>query len=576
MQWIRWWGLGVFAAVVGGLLAVFLLFADTLVRWTVEAGGTRAVGAQVEVAEADVGFSPARLELQDLAVTNPDEPMRNAVEIERVAFDIDWIGVLVDRVHIDDLALEGVRFGTERETSGAIARTERAVDRGGLFKQARERAEIPPLEVPSADKVLERESLRSPAVISEARSEIEQRETRLSKRVAELPGDEQLQDYRQRLDEATADGDTVARLKAAKELRDLSKAIRDDLDRLKAVRKETSESVGAARRLASEAGQAPQNDIDRLYRKYTDPKAVAGELAHYLLGPKVEDWLNQSWYWYDRISPYLGSGAEGDADGPESAPAPRRPGRNVVYPEAWTEPRLLVRRVALSGAARGGELDGRITDIAAPATRWGEPLRLDLTGAGVAGVEKLQMAAIVDRRSEEEARSELDFDAAGANITGLRLGADNGLRAEQGRADFRVQGSITGGALDLELRSVLQQATFRVAEGTPAILGEVATALGDAGNIDIGADIGGTLQDPTLDLTSSLDELLGPLLRQRLEESAGGFRDSLTNAITQRTEGPLQELNAASEGLQAIEGRVQERINAYEGLRERVKGVLDR
>lgn len=574
MQWIRWWGVGAFVVIVGGIVTLFLLFADTVARWAVESGGTRMVGARVDVEAADVDFSPARLELRGLAVTNPQEPMRNALEVERLAFDIDWIGLLVDRIHIDEVALEGVRFGTERATSGAISGTERSLERGGLLRAARERAEIPPLEVPSVDEVLERESLRSPEVIAKARREIEQREARLTERIDELPGEEQLDEYRRELDEATEDGDTLARLQSAGKLRDLGRAIGDDLDRLKAVRGETRESLAAARRLAEEARQAPQQDIDRLYRKYTDPSAVAGELAHYLLGPKVESWVNQGWYWYDRVSPYLGGGATETADGPQSAPAPRRPGRNVVYPEAWTEPKVLVRRVTLGGAARGGELDGRITDIAAPATRWGEPLRIDLAGAAISGIDRLQLDATIDRRSAEEALSRLDFDATGASIAGLSLGADNGLRASQGQADFRVRGTIRGSELDLDLRSALQNGVFSVAEDTPAILGEVARALDGAGRIDIGAAIGGTVETPTLDLTSSLDELLGPLLRNRLEASAGGFRESLTAAVTERTGDSVDQLDGATSGLEGIEARLQERIDAFEGLRDRVGDVL--
>lgn len=296
MKVIRWWGLGAFVAIVGGIAALWMLFADTLVHWGVESAGTSMVGARVELEAADVGFSPARLDLHGLAVTNPDEPMRNAIEAERLAFDIDWIGLLLDRVHIDEVSVEGLRFGTERATSGAVMATERAVKRSGLIDKARERAEIPPLEVPSVATVLGREDLRSHELIEQASAKLEQRRSALEKRLAELPGKEELERYRRQIDEATEGDDTASRLRGLKKLRDLVEDIDEDRKALRRARDEVKGSLAAAADTASEARRAPQADIERLYRKYTDPGAVAGELAYYLLGPKVEQWVNQGWY----------------------------------------------------------------------------------------------------------------------------------------------------------------------------------------------------------------------------------------------------------------------------------------
>ena len=576
MHWIRWWGVAAFGVIVGGVVAVWLLFADTFVRWGVEAAGTRLVGAQVDVAAADVGFSPARIELRGIAVTNPNAPMRNALELERLAFDIDWIGLLIDRIHIDEIALEGLRLGTERARSGAIGGTQETVGAGALFEKARQRAEIPPLEVPSVGEVLEREALRSPEVIAEAKSEIERRRSRLAERIDQLPGEQDLERYRAEVERAKAASGTAARLKALKDVRDVGEAVRDDLKRLRQARDEVKEAVAATQRLAKEARQAPQADIERLYRKYTDPGAVAGELAHYLLGPKVEGWINQGWYWYARLSPYLGRGDGADAEEPQAAPAPRRPGRNVVYPEAATQPRVLVRRVSLGGAAAaGGELNGRITDIAIPAARWSEPLRMNLDGRGLGGMERLRMAASVDRRRAEQALTQVDLEGSGADLSGVALGPKGLLHAQQGRADFQVEGSLRGSQLDLGLQSTLQGAAFSAREGAKPILREVGAALDGAGRIEIGARIGGTMQAPTMELTSSLDELLKPLLRNRLQGAAGGFRKALAERVTERTGGSLSELETAGADLQALQDRLKERLEAFEQLRARVRKTLD-
>ncbi len=570
MQWIRWWGLGVFVAIVGGLAALWVLFADTAVEWAVEATGTRVVGARVELAQADVGFSPARLELSGLAVTNPNAPMENALEAERIAFDIDWIGLLLDRVHVDEVSVEGLRFGTVRDTSGAIGTTARETRRSRLLTGVREKAQIPPLEVPSAQEVLEREQLASPQVIADARQTLSERRRGLEARLAELPGEAALQRHRQRLADLEGGDDLESRLKAAKRTRDLVEAIRDDLEALRSAREEVKASLAAADRTVAEARKAPQGDIQRLYRKYTDAGAVAGELAHYLLGPRVAGWINKGWYWHEQLSPYLGSSGAGK-DAPQAVPAVRRPGSNVVYPEADTEPSVLVRRVAISGAAGGGELDGRVTDIAAPATMWGEPLRLNLKGQSLGGINRLRLDGMVDRRNTDAAVSQIDFDAAGTELAELAFGPEGGIRAKGGAADFRVTGTVRGANVDLNLDAVLRGASFTAGDEVDPVLRETAQALGDAKRIEIAARVTGTQESPQLALTSSLKGLIAPILRSRLEQAAGGFREELAAAVTGRTSGSLEELTAFAKDLDGLQQKLAGRIEGFEKLLGRAR-----
>ena len=578
MSWIRWWGLGAFAVIVGGVMALWLLLADSFVRWAVESAGTRMVGAKVDVAAADVGFSPARLELRGLAVTNPDRPMRNAVELERLAFDIDWIGLLLDRVHIDEVSASGMRFGSERESSGAVLRTSRTVERAGLLQGARERAGIPPLEVPSAEEVLERESLRSPEVIAEARRTLDERREKLAQRLAELPDEKKLKGYRRKVDKATEDGDGLARLQGLKDLKEVVDDIRDDVERLQRARDEVSAATAEAGRIAKEARNAPQADIQRLYRKYTDPGAVAGELAHYLLGPRVEGWINQGWYWYGRLSPYLGGGSGGDAakdTGPGTVPAARRVGRNVVYADAEAKPRVLIRRVQLSGAAGGGELDGKITDIASPATRWPQPLRMALAGRSVSGIDRLRLNAGIDRNPGEAPVTQLDLGALGADLGGLSLGPEGAVSARDGQADFRVSGRVRGNELDLDLDALVRDAAFVAADNAESILREVAGALDGAGRLEIGARVGGTVEQPAFELSSSLDGLLEPLVRNRLKQAASGFREQLASAVTERTGGSLKGIEQQTGRLQGLESELEDRLGAYEKLLDRARKPLD-
>jgi hypothetical protein len=121
-KWIRWQGLTFFAAILILLFAFWFLLVDALVKRLIEKSGTQMVGARVELAGANLSLFPAGLTLTRLQVTNPDEPMKNAVEIARISCKIDGLNLLRRKIIIEEMSVEGVRLGTARTHSGALPR----------------------------------------------------------------------------------------------------------------------------------------------------------------------------------------------------------------------------------------------------------------------------------------------------------------------------------------------------------------------------------------------------------------------------------------------------------------------
>ena len=253
----------------------------------------------------------------------------------------------------------------------------------------------------------------------------------------------------------------------------------------------------------------------------------------------------------------------------------RRVGRNVLYPESGEEPRVLVRQVRISGAAGSGELDGRVTDIAVPPNLWGEPLRVNLAGQAVSGIDRLQVDGSMDRRDPTTSISRLDLVADGMDVAGLALGPEDGILADHGQADFRVTGAVRDRALDLDVTSAIRDAAFSAGSDADAILHEVTAALGNAGRLDFGARVGGTIDAPEFELTSSLTGVLEPLLRSRLQAEAGEFREGLVGEVTERTGGSLDKLEASSAKLDGLEQGLESRLEGFRNVLDRARKPLD-
>lgn len=91
-KWIRWKGIGAFLIVIIIFAGLWLLLIDGIVKRTIEKMGTTAVGARVELAGADVSLFPPGLELIRLQITNPDQSMKNAIEVARINLFFDGKG----------------------------------------------------------------------------------------------------------------------------------------------------------------------------------------------------------------------------------------------------------------------------------------------------------------------------------------------------------------------------------------------------------------------------------------------------------------------------------------------------
>lgn len=180
------------------LSALGYVFAETLIVRAIEGYGTETVGAKVEVGSSELSFSPLELSLKRVEVTNPDAPMTNAVEVDRIDVALDSSAILRRKVIVDSLDAVGVSFSTERSHSGAIGKAASGADLG----RARDdvgRFEIPTLTIPSVDELIGAEGLQSLALITSFREDVELERERFRVLIDELPDREKFDGYRERI-----------------------------------------------------------------------------------------------------------------------------------------------------------------------------------------------------------------------------------------------------------------------------------------------------------------------------------------------------------------------------------------
>jgi uncharacterized protein (TIGR03545 family) len=190
-------------------------------------------------------------------VTNPDKPMTNAVQVDRIAFNMDGLNLLRHKVIIEEMAVEGVRFGTPRSHSGAVAKAAG----GGAVSKAVETAKavLPTFKVPDVNEILSKESLESLKVAETLKADMQAQKDKWQKERAALPNKEKLADYQKRLEElkSAGKGGISGVLGGASEVLAIQKEIAADVDRIKQAQESFRSDLATLRKRMDDVARAP-------------------------------------------------------------------------------------------------------------------------------------------------------------------------------------------------------------------------------------------------------------------------------------------------------------------------------
>jgi len=568
-RWIRWQGVAAFAVVCIGLAALWWLVMDRLIERAIEKAGTAAVGAKVELDQADLTLFPLGLALTRLQITDPDEPMTNAVEIGRIAGAVDGLNLFRRKVIIEEMAMDGVRFRTARKTSGAISTgpAKKAVE----GRTGRGAPAFPDLTLRDPKEILAREDLQSLKLAEALRRDVEAEKLRWQKNLAELPDRAKLKTYQQRLEslKGTGKGGIGGIVGGAGEAVKLQEELKRDLDRLQAARQDFTRGMSDLRKRYDEAMKAPSADLRRLMEKYSLSGAGFANLSASLLGGAVGQWIEKGLGWHAKLDPLL-SRTSTRQGGVETVKPLRGKGVDVRFPEREPLPDLLVRLTRVSVEVPAGTIRGQIHNITPDQPVLGKPLAFAFTGDKLRGLKSIRLDGEINRVDPRKPLDKVTAILRGVKLNDFSFGETGGIgiTLKQAAVDLDAEAALSGPSLAAKLSSQIQ--SVEMAAQTKADAGPVAAAVGGAlagfKAFRANAEISGTRQDYKIGFTSDLDQVLKNAVGRQLQAQLGRFQSDLQAAVMEKVKGPLGGANAEIAGMDGIGRELAERLNIGEGL----------
>ncbi len=525
----RWRAIGPLLFFVVAVAVLWWLFADRIARQTTEEVGTSVLGAKVEIRRLHLDLRNGRVELSGLTVASPFEAFQNLLEAEEIVAQIDILPLLEKKVVIDRLAVLGVRFGTTRTTSGLVPRDGQAPGTrtvGAQVEEWGERLRIPALVLAGGALDVGALDLGRLETAGAARALVSRTDSLGGAWRTELA----TLDPRPTIDSATA---LVERLKRARptDLALLNDARRrlDDVKRLegrvagleRAVRGGLDSLAAGVRGLdaARRRDYAFARSLIRL------PSLDAPDLGAALFGSAAVQRFQRSLYWAQLGREYLPPGLR-----PRETPGGRRlrrAGTDVRFPRERADPGFLLRTGELSftlaaESDRPRTYTGRLEGLTSAPAVYGRPTTFAAAGPQVT------IGAMLDHVTAR-ARDTVGAQVGDVPLPALRIPALP-LRLDPGRGAVGLRFALEGDEMRGSWRVRAPAAAWTRDSAAPAgsyvqqLVERVLTGIGD---IELEAQLGGTLARPRLAVRSNLDDLLAQRLRAVIGEEVAAAERAL-------------------------------------------------
>jgi uncharacterized protein (TIGR03545 family) len=613
------WKVGIVAVLAAAVLLFNLFFRDQLAEQAAERALEGLFGARAEMNGTSFRPLAGRLSFSSLTVADRNEPMRNLFELGSSALIIDTGQLLRRKLIIEEMSCREIRFGTPRESSGALPAS-RADVAGSKDSAAAAAGEAGTGGDPQNGGGTGRELIELGSEIGAAGAEalIEQYQQQLS---APRLVDETQQRYREIAGEwetrvsdfsGTAEAlyaDAQALINDAPDSFSNPAEARTYLERLDSLRNDTQaarnrmreaynryeEQREFARTSSSRVMEALEEDIAFLQEVAGDITADAGNAISRAAEPILRERIGPAWDYAERALGALQRLRERSDETPNRYRDSGRRGSVVSFP-VREYPRFALGLLELSlgqeqtggagesgeSAAGGGFTAFTLRNVTDNQEKWGRPTSLTfLTRSGRQEISA-DLSFDLRRDAEEQLRAQGTVEGAPVAVTeGLEPLTVDELHAEA-RTTFDLHlepdgsGRGTAAVMLNEMESSFTGASSALGDAVQALLSDLRSTELEAEFTFSDGELGDVAVD------TDLDEKLAERLGDYAREQAAALQKEVEQALLRRLEGPLQTNSELREEISAYGVQLREEIQTAENAEalldsqeERIRNRVD-
>jgi len=588
---IRWKAALPFGIFVLILVGFWLFFGNWLVKRGLEAGGTAAARAKVEIDHVRVSLWQSRLTIYGLTIASPTEAFKNTMQADQLDADFETLPLLRKKFIVDRLAATGLRFGTARTTDGRVKEPEPA-DTGAApaAPGASAKPKGPSKTTQAVGTLADR--LNFP-ILNLATGKMDvgtldpsKLSTAATARALQARADSAQKAWNAALTDLHT-GPTVdsavalaGRLKGAKptDLTAVNNARRmigllsDAKGKVDNLGRGIAAGAADLQHGVAQLDSAKARDLATARSLVKLPALDATQIGAAVFGPAAAGKFEKALHWVRLAREYAPAGLT-----PHSHPAPkrvRRAGTTVLFPREHDLPAFWLKAGDVSFTLDSTKnYTGHLADLTSSQALTGKPTTFN------AQAPVIQAGALLDHRRPQAldtvsgVMSAVKLPDLAIPVGGIRLAPGMGTMAFR----FALEGENLRAAWDVKSSHVTWVHDSAATSGAGGLVWQVVSGIS---TLDVSAQLSGTPDNPSIAIRSNLDQaisdrvkaLMGDQVKsaeQKLEAQVNAYADPLIapvkSQVTSVTGNAQQQLSASQGKIADAQKQLQDRLKSLTG-----------
>jgi len=532
-RFIRWQGLATFIGLSILVSVFFYLFAESLAKKALISAAESAFGAEVNIEEVKLAYSPLQISVIDFQVTDKDMPSQNLFSFDRATAGVDVWQYLFGKIIIEDLEVSQLAFSNVRTQAGEVYLDSKAEDsqEDSLSEQAKAMLPEVDMKLPDVNTLLTDSNLLTVKATQELQGSYKTEQGKLKSLKAELPDKTKLKFYQ---DKVKALGkmkvNSLADIEKIKtEFEIIKGEFKADQALVKKAKQQVQQSKELLAQQLSKLKSAPSKDWQEIEKKYQLESIDTEDFAHILFGEQARGYIQKGQWAYEKIKPFMANMSQENVAEDKNSHAK---GRFIYFKEETPLPSILIKKALFSVQLDQGDITVKGSELTHQ--HW------------IKGQESLlNISSITNGELIIESRFKLsqagDFNATGHWIVTERALSNTNLTQSKALTLSLKEANLSGkGNFNLVNRDIvatnnlsLTQASYQGQANTKltALLLDTIKSLD---HLTVDAGVTGEISKPSLHISSSLNDALTGAFKQQVAGKLNDFKQKVNKGLNEK------------------------------------------
>ncbi|MGJ8693819.1 MAG: TIGR03545 family protein [Thalassotalea sp.] len=561
MKYLRWQGAVTFFAFVIVFISLLYVFAEPLVKKSIEKGVAWYTGAEVNVDRVELAYSPFTLQVFDFQATDAKAPEKNLIAFKKAQADLDVWQYLFGKVLINELSIDGLAFATTRQAVGEVYLSQDT----DSADETSDSADLPSIkqQLPDPKALINNSDLLTVKAGQALSTAYEQEQQKLAALKSELPDQAKLATYQEQVKAlSSVKVNSLADLEKLKQDYDaLKKSFKADQAIVKNAKTQLTASKEVLSNKISALKSAPGSDWQAIKTEYQLDTVESGDFAHLLFGEQAREYLAIATTVYETLAPLIANKKSAVQEKDEA-----EQGRFVSFADNNAQPDLLIQLIKVAIVSPQGDFLLDVKKLTNQHWLINQATVYHLASSNVYKSGKAQLTGDFELSAQGNFTADGEWLLTGVPITNAKLRDTKKLSLTLSQGDINAKGnyqlnnetltSVNGITLanakyDGQADGQLRNLVLDTLKSTPSL------------TLDIGAK--GEIKQPEFSISSSLDNVLKNALSAQVDAKTAEFQGKVQTALNEKV---AQSLNLQS-------SQANELVN-LESLLNQSDGALDK